>query len=537
MIVVILAFVVATLLTLAVVPLLARFARVVGLLDMPDNKRKLHRQPIPLVGGLAIFLAATVTASCCIYWGLAHSLYFSELSEYLLSWIPVNFERRRIRMHPDDYVELLGLLTGCCVIVLVGVLDDRFAIRGRQKLLGQVIASTVLIACGYHFEKVSMAGYEFKLDTFSVIFVYGWMLAATNSVNLLDGADGVAATIGIVMSVAMAAMAVFQGQMVDAIIAIAVTGGLLGFLRYNFPPAKVYLGDTGSMLLGFVLGALAIRCTFKQNSAFAFFAPLALLAIPLIDTTAAIVRRRLTGRSIFSVDRGHLHHSLSKRGYGPRVSLIWVGLLCATTAAGGVLSLVFEEAEYAIVSIVIACVVMLFSRVFGNAELELVSRKARSLSRSLFKINLDRFVPDDKKEAVHVQGSGDWQAAWYKLRDFAQERGIIVLILDLNAPWLHESFHATWKRSDVSRGGNHEWYAQVPLVAEGRFFGRIEIIHPGGEAVSHRETILATMELGKELESQMAELTKAAEEAAEDVGIDSQGEAPEPQQEFASHES
>jgi len=119
----------------------------------------------------------------------------------------------------------------------------------------------------------------------------------------------------------------------------------------------------GSMLIGFLLSALAIRCMFKQTSAYAFFAPIALLAIPFIDTAAAIIRRRLMGRSIFAVDRGHLHHTLMKQGYSPRISLLWVALLCSTTAAGGVMSLIYQQSEYALVSIALVLIVMIGWRI------------------------------------------------------------------------------------------------------------------------------------------------------------------------------
>lgn len=361
MIVVILAFLLSMALSLIGIPLLAKLARRVGLVDHPDNQRKLHSDSIPLVGGLALFISVVIVAPLALYLGTNYQEFFYSANGTLLGWLPIDFDRRTIGVHPNDFYELFGLLIGSSILMVVGILDDRFGLRGRQKLLGQFVATTVLVFFGYHFDQVTIAGFTITFDVFSVLFVYAWVIAAINSVNLLDGADGICATIGIVMSLALCTMAIFQGQMANAILTIVIAGALFGFLRYNFPPARVYLGDTGSMLVGFLLAALAIRCTFKQNSAFAFFAPIALLAIPFIDTAAAIVRRRLTGRSIFDTDRGHLHHTLMKKGYSPRVSLLWVALLCSTTAAGAVLSLVYREAEYAVASIVIVVVVMIAS--------------------------------------------------------------------------------------------------------------------------------------------------------------------------------
>jgi UDP-GlcNAc:undecaprenyl-phosphate GlcNAc-1-phosphate transferase len=253
------------------------------------------------------------------------------------------------------------------------------------------------------------------------------------------------------------------------------------------------------MLIGFVLGALAILCSFKQNYTYAFFAPIALLAIPFIDTAAAIIRRRLTGRSIFAVDRGHLHHSLMKRGYSPTISLLWVFLLCSTTAAGGVLSLINHESNYAMVSIVIVVFVMVGCKIFGVAEFQLVSRKAGSLAKSVFHLT-SKTKPDVALSSVHVQGSRDWHEEWTMLCEFADRHGIIEVTLDVNAPWMHESFHATRKRANVPRGGNHEWYSEIPLVAAGRVFGRVEIVDNADNERPHHLIIKEALTVISEIE-------------------------------------
>ena len=484
---------------LFLVPLLAKLANRIGLVDRPDDKRKLHETAVPMVGGLALFFTVAVIAPVAIYLGYAHQPLFVSFGEYLFAWIPVNFGRRLIRIQPDDVKELIGLLAGSLVLVGVGVWDDWKGLRGRQKLFGQIVATTVLILFGYHFNEIAMAGYHFKFEIFSIFFVYAWVIAAINSVNLLDGADGIAGTIGIIMSLALTSMAIYQGEILNAIITISIAGALCGFLRYNFPPAKVYLGDTGSMLIGFLLAAMAIRCTFKQSSAFAFFAPVAFLAIPFIDTAAAIIRRRLTGRSIFAVDRGHLHHSLMKRGYSPRTSLLWVALLSAMTAVGGILSVVNQQSEYAIVSIGLVVIVMLSCRIFGLAEYQLVSKKASSVAKSLLKMNGDGV----QQSSVHVQGSRDWQQTWDVLCQFAEEVKLIGITLDVNAPWLHESFHATRKHGEKVGNDGHGWTADVPLITKGRRFGKIEIVGDG--KLDHHRILNGILEIGRSIEASMSE--------------------------------
>ena len=489
MIAVVLAFFASLITAIVVVPMFSKIGKAVGLVDLPDNKRKLHTNAIPLIGGIAIFASTLIAVTFATWLSLnfqelflswsrpVYSLFFSDLQQLIVSFRPIDKE------------ELLGLLIGSIVILIVGVLDDRFAIRGRQKLLGQFLAATVLIFFDYHFDEVTFAGFTIKFDVFSIVFVYGWVLAAVNSVNLLDGADGIAGTIGIVMSVALGIMAISLGHALNAIILFGFAGALLGFLKFNFPPAKVYLGDAGSMLIGFVLAAMAIRSMSKQTSAFAFFAPLALLSIPFIDTSAAIIRRRLTGRSIFEVDRGHLHHSLMKRGYSPTASILWVMVLSLTTATGGVLSLINRQSIYALVSIAVVIFVMMANRIFGNAELKLVTRKATGLANALMNRNPEGDSTNVRQSIVHVQGNRNWDEVWQQLSNFADDSGLLELTLDLNAPWIHESFHATRRRRDILSGGNHEWYAQIPLIAGRRLFGRVEIVGSGEEKLSHHQIV------------------------------------------------
>ena len=501
MIAVVLAFFASLIAAFIAVPMFSKIGKTVGLVDLPDNKRKLHTNAIPLIGGVAVFTSTLFAVTFVTWLSINYQALFLKWSSPIDSLIFSDFQQLVVSVRPADKWELFGLLIGSTIILAVGVLDDRFAIRGRQKLLGQFIAATVLIFFNYHFDQVTFAGFTINFDVFSIVFVYGWVLAAVNSVNLLDGADGIAGSIGIVMSVALGVMAISLGHALNAIILFGFAGALLGFLKFNFPPAKVYLGDAGSMLIGFVLAAMAIRGMSKQTSAFAFFAPLALLSIPFIDTTAAIIRRRLTGRSIFEVDRGHLHHSLMKRGYSPIASILWVIALSLTTATGGVLSLINQQSIYALVSIAVVLFVMMANRIFGNAELKLVTRKASGLAQALLNKDSTENATNIRQSIVHVQGSRNWDDVWQQLSDFADHSGLLELTLDLNAPWIHESFHATRRRRDVASGGNHEWYAQIPLIAGERLFGRVEIVGSGEEKLTHHQIVEKLLTTTKVIEA------------------------------------
>ena len=463
------------------VPIFSKFADRLGLVDKPDDARKLHKTPIPMVGGLTVFVSVLIVVSFVLFWF-----------------------RDSIRFRPSDLKEITGLVLGGVILLLVGIVDDVRGIRGRQKLIGQIIAVTCLIAAGFEFQRFAFAGFQIEFGIFAVLIIYGWMLAAINSINLLDGADGFATTIGLVMFLSIGVMAMFLGKNVDAVIALGAAGALLGFLRYNFPPAKAFLGDHGSMLVGFLLGALAIRCSFKQATAYAFFAPIAILAIPFIDTGAAIIRRRLTGRSIYTVDRGHLHHRLQKQGYGPRVSLIWVGLLTSVTAIGGVLSHVNRQSEYALVSIAIVVLVLFSARIFGLAEFRLLSNKALSIGRSLVGLRGPKLK--HQTSAVHMQGSRDWQEIWKEVCEFAEEHDLLQITMDLNVPWMHESFHATQRKTDGSKDGNQEWYVQLPLVVEHRVFGRIEMIGDRDGRFKYHHVVSNFLKIANDIETAIADL-------------------------------
>ena len=508
---VVLAFIVSLVIALCLVPVLSLLAQNVGLVDHPDDKRKLHKAAIPMVGGLALFIAVTCSALLIPQLDSLCRPVFDQLDSAVGSLTPKRVENRLttgLSVEPDDVFQLLGLLAGAAVLLLVGVADDRFGIRGRQKLAGQFLATTVLLFFGYQFDYITVAGRDIDFGVFSVFVIYGWVIASINSVNLLDGADGIASTIGIVMSAAMTVMMVSQGKILDAVVAASITGGLLGFLKYNFPPAKAYLGDAGSMLIGFLLSALAIRCTFKESSAYAFFAPIALLAIPFADTLAAIVRRRLTGRSIFAVDRGHLHHSLARRGYSPKTSLLWVALLCSATAAGGTMSLMFRQSEYALASIFIVGCVMVFFRIFGVGEMQLVTRRASAAARSVFRVAPSE-RPDLLQSAVHVQGERNWDAIWQEFCLFADQYTLNNITLDVNAPWLHESFHANRRRADAKGEINHQWFSTIPLMAEGRLFGKVEVASSPDSGFTHHQVITELLQVVALVECSLVEAPAA----------------------------
>ncbi len=369
-------------LALLLMPLAGRLAVRVRLVDTPDDTRKLHRKPIPLVGGIVVFLSSSIVSAAVI-------------------------AMMDVPLRSSDQTELVALLIASLAILLVGIADDRFNLRGRQKLFGQIVAVTILIVGGFQFDQIRISVLVIPFGVFSILIVYLWCLLAINSVNLLDGADGFASTVGIITALSLAAMSLYLGYYVDAVLLLALAGSLLGFLRFNFPPARAYLGDAGSMLIGLVVAAISIRCAFKQAVAYAAFAPVALLAIPLIDTAAAVIRRRFTGRSIYAEDRGHLHHVMARSGLSPRASLVWVAALCSMSAMGAALSVFTNQVEYALASVAMVLGVMIFGKVFAVTEFNLVTRRIREMLRSFFSLRSRDVTDTATHSSIRLQGQHD----------------------------------------------------------------------------------------------------------------------------------
>ena len=500
------AFIAALLVGLAVVPVAKRLAVRWNLVDHPDQKRKLHKQATPLVGGISVFISVLASLLLILV------LFYGPLSEITIDWF-----------------RLGGLLIASSVMLLVGILDDRFALRGRQKLLGQIIAVTILILFDFRFDSIDPPGLpNIDLRIFSILVVYGWILLGINSVNLLDGADGFATTIGLVMSVALCVIAFVTNHPDAAVVSAAMAGALLAFMRFNFPPASAYLGDAGSMLVGLFIAAIATMCTAKEAFAWAFIAPIALLAIPMFDTVAAIVRRRLTGRSIYTVDRGHLHHALMRKGFGPRRALFLFFAMCLMTATGAVMSVIYRQAEYAVLSILAVIIFLIVGRVFGFAEYKLITSRSKSIMKSFLTMPSRDEELSSHHASVRLQGERNWDLCWQVLREFAEGKQLHNLTMDLNLPWIHESFHAKFTRAKRTAAPNERWTAEIPLVVKDRIIGRIDVQssiheHSFGEVVAELneildslqpffiETIESSLEKGAALSAPPAAVERSAE--------------------------
>lgn len=437
--------------TVGLTPLVRRGAFYFHLVDEPDGQRKLHATATPLGGGVAILLGSLLSLG--VLW--------------LLRRPYVPFVGRFV---PGDYV---GLFLAVLVLAVVGLADDRFGLRGRQKLLGQMLACGVLTATGLVIRNVQLFDWNMELGLLAVPFTFFWLLGAINALNLIDGIDGLATTVGCILSLALACMAYLTGHPGDALLALLLAGSLLGFLCFNFPPASMFLGDTGSMLIGFVLGALAIRSSLKGPATIALAAPIAVLAIPILDTGMAILRRRLTGRSIYDTDRGHLHHCLLRRGFSGRKTLLWIGTLCAATAIGALVSVSQRNEWLAVGTILLVGGLLVITRLFGHVEVRLLGQRMKHLLLSL----VPRLKRDNRSQEpvyARLQGNGQWDELWNTLTQFADRFDLNAVQLNINLPVIHEEYHASWKRKDAPETPQ-SWHTDIPLISHDHTVGRLRI--------------------------------------------------------------
>jgi UDP-GlcNAc:undecaprenyl-phosphate GlcNAc-1-phosphate transferase len=442
-------FIVSCLSSLALVPVVARRCRAFGLVDHPDGHRKLHAQPAALAGGIAVFLVvALVTAAAAV----VNPVIAASLSK--------------------DPLFHGGLAASSLVLLLTGIIDDRVGLRGRQKLAGQILASTILMACGLWIQRIQLFGSVVDLGLLSGPVTLLWLLGAINAVNLLDGINGLAATVGITSAGALAVMSQVGGHSGEAVIAAALAGGLLGFLRYNFPRATVFLGDAGSMLIGLMIGALSVQSSLKAPGTVLLATPVCLMAIPFFDSAAAIVRRKLTGRSIFSTDRAHLHHCLMDR-FGGLAAVGVVALSCGISAVAALSSLWWQNESVALVSALSVVIFFIATRVFGYSELRLLAARLQSLASSFAAVRSSRHG-NGNQSAVRLQGNREWNLLWAALTDAAEELPLQRIELDVNAPSLREGYHATWE-SDRQLSAEKQWRFEMPLFAVGHKVGHIRI--------------------------------------------------------------
>jgi UDP-GlcNAc:undecaprenyl-phosphate/decaprenyl-phosphate GlcNAc-1-phosphate transferase len=444
-------FVSAGAVSLALTALIWRIAPRLGLIDRPDQRRKLHGLPIPLGGGAAVFLATVAVLGALVFTPNPWRLQINE-----------------------QWWNLLGSFLACAWIVVLGLIDDRVGIRGRQKLLGQIVAASILMSCGVLIRKIGLFGWEADLGPLAIPVTLFWLVGAMNAVNLLDGMDGLATVLGIILSISICVLAAMTHHAAVAIAAVVFAGSLLGFLPFNLAPAKVYLGDAGSMLIGLVVGALSIRATLKGPGTVLLAAPLAILTIPILDSAVAILRRKLAGRSIYETDRGHIHHRLLAK-FGSKHKVLLCVIVCSVVTCAGALASTYTKSD-SIALVAVAAVVAMFvaTGLFGRGEFVLLAARVRNLVLSLARPAVGRRLRS-RETTARLQGSRQWDVLWESLTESAEKLGLTKIQLDVNMPALQEGYSGVWE-SPVPEDRDNQWELKLPLLVAGHGVGSLTIV-------------------------------------------------------------
>ena len=303
-----LAMAVAAVVSFASTPLVKTLAYKVGAIDVPKDNRRMHKVPIPRLGGLAIFLAFLLSV-----------LVFAEIDR-----------------------QMQGILLGAVMIVILGVMDDIMALKALPKLLVQIAAAGVAVYHGCVIQFFSNPNVfseitYINLGWLSYPVTIIWIVAITNAVNFIDGLDGLAAGVSAISTAALTVIALMVAETNVAIILSALFGACLGFLPYNMNPAKIFMGDTGATFLGFMLAKLSVTGLFKMYAIISFAVPFLILGVPIFDICFAFLRRIAKGQSPMTADRGHFHHRLIDMGFSQKQSVAIAYMLTAILGLAAVL--------------------------------------------------------------------------------------------------------------------------------------------------------------------------------------------------------
>ena len=320
------AFVLALAVSFAVTPAVKMLAIKIKAIDVPKDSRRMHKVPIPRAGGLAIFAGF-----------LVGFLLFGQLT-----------------------VQSRAILIGALLLVALGMVDDVVALKPHIKFLGQIVAALIPVLNGvvvtYFSNPFSQSGY-LSLGVFAIPVTVIWIVGITNAVNFIDGLDGLACGVSTIATVTMFVIAVLYSEVQIAVMMAALAGGCLGFLPYNMNPAKIFMGDTGAMFLGYLLAVTSIQGLFKFYAVISFAVPFIVLGLPIFDTAFAIVRRVAHGQSPLQADRGHVHHRLIDLGFDQKQS---VAILYAFSAVMGLTAVILATTNEAKLIILAVAVLICF---------------------------------------------------------------------------------------------------------------------------------------------------------------------------------
>lgn len=333
--------------SLAATPFVRLLAYKIGAVDIPDARR-VHDHPIPRMGGLAIFYGFLISVLC---------------------FVPVDKQLR-------------GILIGSLIIVSLGIVDDVKQLGAKIKFLIQLFVAVIVVCHGVVIQYISVPSFIsesgiLNLGSFAYPITIIWIVGVTNAVNLIDGLDGLAVGVSSISTFSLFFIAVLTGEMQVALIAASLAGGCLGFLPYNFNPAKIFMGDTGSTFLGYMLSIVCIQGLFKGYAIISFIIPFLILGLPIFDTGFAIVRRIWNKKPIMAPDRGHLHHKLMDMGFSQKQTVAILYIITSILALSAVVVLEVGAYTAAVFVVTIIAFGAFAYKVYSTSHKEMAEEENR----------------------------------------------------------------------------------------------------------------------------------------------------------------
>lgn len=320
-------FLLAFIISFMATPWSIKIAHKIGAVDIPKDNRRMHQNSMPKLGGIAVILGFLISII------------------YLL--FVVTIEGSLDIFGQEQYFKkLIGILLGISVIAITGILDDTKSLRPYQKLLGQIFAAVIVVLFGIQIDTINIATIaQIGLTKeFSIILTIIWIVGITNAINLMDGLDGLSSGISLISCISLLIIFSLNNSPMIAILVIAsLIGALVGFLPYNFAPAKTFIGDTGSNFLGFMLAVISILGVAKTYTIAVIVLPILVLGLPILDVVWAIIRRVIKGKSIkaiFRADNGHVHHKLVRRGFSQKQAVL---ILYGASAIFGMFAIILFD--------------------------------------------------------------------------------------------------------------------------------------------------------------------------------------------------
>lgn len=489
----IIAFVAALAVALVATQGVRRFALRIGAVDVPDRFRKLHDGQIPRLGGIAIFVA----------------FLFSLLALYILNPYVLNYILDGHRM------EAMGCLLGGATALLIGVLDDLYDLRPRNKLLWQLVPASMAYMTGCSIGAVSLPFLgHIELGWLSLPITVLWFLCCMNAVNLLDGLDGLAAGVTLFVTLTLFLVGLMFDNLFSMVLMAALSGAILGFLVFNFHPARIFLGDSGSLLLGFLVAALSLLASRKAETAVALLIPVVALGLPIMDTALAVLRRWYKRLPLEGADRQHIHHTLLGLGWSHRRAVLVLYSVCLALGLSAVL-ITFERSEVTVVVLgVLSLLAFVCIRVFGQVKLTDLAAKFTRERRSRQRESAALASLERVAQMMHTAEDIDdlWGLCSEALEHLSLDRAELRLHRGRPAAEIR-----VWTRLvlDVAgKGESDSWSGHLNLAVGGKPWGQLDVFKCVSHEPLHPSTPHLLDRLRDELTLHLARLADQPEPVA-----------------------